>query len=465
MRRQLIATLLIACSTAVICAQEPFPTPITANQDVIAVSFSEFARIPDTDNGQAPRLMFMTAEPGTRRLFVSTMPGKLYSMDYAGKSVTEYIDTNADAWGVRVQSAFNERGVQSFAFHPQFSQAGAPGYGKFYTYIDTANITPAADFESGGERRSHDTVLLEWTAGNAAATTYDGGAARELFRAAQPFPNHNGGQIAFNPLSQPGDADFGLLYIGLADGGSGGDPLNSAQDLAKYFGKILRIDPLGNNSPNGEYGIPASNPFVNDGNASTLGEIYAYGVRNPQRFNWDSQNGRLLLAEIGQNQVEEISLITAGANLGWNVWEGSYRYVKGGVDTSNPRSDAALTWPIVEYDHNDPLFLRQIAVTGLAVYRQSAIPQLTNKLVFGDNPSGELFYVDADVQEATGQAAIRRILLQHGGENKTLLQVIQAKNSEQGKEAAQRADLRFGYGAQGEIFLLNKGDGVIRLLQ
>jgi len=467
MLRSLLACLLAVTATALFAQSDgnPFTTPIPTNQDVITVDFTEFARIPDADDNQPPRLMHMIAETGTARLFVSVMTGKLYSISYDGQTVTEYLDTDAANWDVQVMSAFSERGVQSFAFHPQFNEAGTPGYGKFYTYIDTSNTTPQADYLSGGDRRSHDTVLLEWTARNPAAAVYDGGAPRQLFRAAQPYLNHNGGEIAFNPLAAPGDDDYGLLYVGLADGGSGGDPLNSAQDLGKYFGKILRIDPLGNNSANGQYGIPANNPFVADGNAATLGEIYAYGVRNPQRFNWDSQTGRLLLAEIGQNQVEEISPITAGANLGWNTWEGSFRYVSGKLDTSDPRSDPTLTWPLVEYDHNDPLFLRPVAITGLAVYRGDAIPQLRNKLIFGDNPSGELFYVDADADLNGGQSEIRRILLNDGGSAKTLLQVIQAKLSEQGREAATRVDLRFGYGADDQIFLLNKQDGVIRLLQ
>ena len=170
-------------------------------------------------------------------------------------------------------------------------------------------------------------MLLEWTAKNPAAATYDGGAPRELMRFEQPFGNHNGGQLSFNPLAAPSSADFGLLYIGFADGGSGGDPLNMAQNLSSAFGKILRIDPLGKNSANGKYGIPADNPFVNDNDPNTLGEIYAFGVRNPQRFAWDSQNGNLFVADIGQNIVEEISLVTTGANLGWNKWEGSYGFI------------------------------------------------------------------------------------------------------------------------------------------
>ena len=466
-RTALIGLLALGSSTVLAQAgsTNPFGTPIEANRDIITLHVSEFARIPDDDAGFAPRLMHMVTEPGSGQRIVSAMTGQLYAMNADGSNVHLYVDINAPEWQVRVMSAGNERGLQSFAFHPQFTQAGTPGYGKFYTYTDTGNTEPAPDFVSGGERRSHDTVLLEWSARNPQAATYDGDAPRVLFRAAQLFPNHNGGQIAFNPLAAPGDEDYGLLYVGLADGGSGGDPLNAGQNLNSYFGKILRVDPLGNDSSNGQYGIPASNPFANDDRDNTRGEIYAYGVRNPQRFNWDSSNGRMYLADIGQNQVEEISPVNSGANLGWNTWEGSYRYVNREVSLDNPRSAAGITWPVAEYDHADPLFQRQVAITGLVVYRSNTIAALQGKIVFGDNPSGELFYIDADADSQGGQAAIRRILINDGGQTKTFLQLIQDTNRAAGDEPAQRADLRFGYGPDSQIYLLNKHDGIIRLLQ
>ena len=171
----------------------------------------------------------------------------------------------------------------------------------------------------------------------------------------------------------------------------------------------------------------------------------------------------MYLADIGQNIVEEISPVTAGANLGWNTWEGSYKFVNRQVDVANPRSDAAMTWPIAEFDHTDPILTRP-AVTGVYVYRGTAVKQLQNLLLFGDNPSGEIFYINADKQPAGGQDAIRRIMLNDKGTNKTLLQLIREKNAAQGKPAAPRADLRFGRGPNGQIFVMNKRDGVIRLL-
>lgn len=323
-------------------------------------------------------------------------------------------------------------------------------------------MTPKADFTHPATSHTHDTVLLEWTAKNAAAATYDGEAPREILRFAQPFANHNGGEIAFNDLAAPNSPEFGLLYVGVADGGSGGDPNNVAQNLASAFGKILRIDPLGTSGGNGKYGIPAGNPFAGDNKPETLGEIFAYGVRNPQRFSWDSKDRRMYLADIGQNIVEEISPVTAGANLGWNVWEASFKYVNRQVDVANPRSDPAMTWPIVEFDHTDPL-LNRPAVTGVYVYRQNDIKQLRNLMLFGDNPSGEIFYINADRQPAGGQDAIRRVMFDDKGTNKTLLQLIREKNAAQGKPPAPRADLRFGRGPRGQIFIMNKRDGVIRL--
>jgi hypothetical protein len=172
----------------------------------------------------------------------------------------------------------------------------------------------------------------------------------------------------------------------------------------------------------------------------------------------------MYLAEIGQNQVEEISPVTAGANLGWGTWEGSYKYVNRQVDLDQPRSEPGLTWPIVEYDHNDPILQRFVAITGLTVYRNDEIKQLQNLMIFGDNPSGEIFYINADQLPAGGHTAIRRILFKDGDAQKTLLQLIRDKNAAQGKPAPTRADLRFGFGADGKIYVMNKRDGVIRLL-
>ena len=196
-----------------------------------------------------------------------------------------------------------------------------------------------------------------------------------------------------------------------------------------------------------------------------LGEIYAFGVRNPQRFAWDAKTGRMFVADIGQNIVEEISPVAAGANLGWNDWEGSYRFVsRQAVSLDTPRGDPAVTYPVVEWGQVDPLLLNSSAASGLLVYRDTRIPQLTNRLLFTDMPSGEIFHVNADALPQGGQDPIRRVLINAGGTTKTALQVIQDRNRAQGRSPASRADLRLNVGHDGQVFLLNKGDGVIRVL-
>lgn len=456
----LLATLL-AASTGLAQVTNPYATGIRPD-DVVRVDYREFATLPDID-GVAARMMLLVQEPGTRTLFVNDMRGPLYRVSANGSSVTLYLNIDDPKWSRDVQSQGRERGFQSFAFHPQFSERGSPGYGKLYTWSDVTDKEPAPDFTPAGDGDTHDTVLLEWTAKNPSGAEYDGDAPRELMRFQQPFNNHNGGLIAFNPLARPGQPDFGKLYIGNADGGSGGDPMNMSQNMASLFGKILRIDPLGNNSRNGKYGIPSDNPFVGTEGAS--GEIYALGVRNPQRFGWDASNGRMYVADIGQNIVEELSPVPKGGNLGWNVWEASFKYAgRGGVDTTGARGDAAMTYPIAEYDHTDSILTNRAAVTGVIVYRNGPITQLRGRILFGDMPSGEVLHVSADEVQAAGQGHIRRVLFNDKGEVKTYLQLIREKNAQQGKNPAARADLRFGTGPDDQVFLLNKADGVIRLL-
>ncbi len=464
MRMTLVTTITlgVAFPMSAQAPDDPFPSPIPAREGVIRVDFVEFATIPDVD-GSPARMMRLVDEPGTGRVFVSDMRGPLYTVSYDGRTVSEYVDINAPNWEFPVQARSRETGFQSFAFHPQFGQSGTLGYGKFYTWTDSRNTDPAPDFTPSGGGDTHDTVLLEWTARTPGGARYDGGQPRELLRIQQPFGNHNGGQIAFNSTAALGDADFGNLYVSIADGGSGGDPLNHGQNLASAFGKIFRIDPLGTNSANGEYGIPADNPFVGD--RSTLGEIYAYGVRNAQRLAWDPANGTMYLADIGQNIVEEISPVPAGGNLGWNDWEGSFRFIsRSAVDLDNPRSDPSVTYPVAEWGQVDPLLQSQSAAAGLQVYRGDEIPQLADLILFADQPSGELFYIQADDPPSGGQDPIRRILFNDGGQAKTLLQLIQEKNAEQGRSPASRADLRFGPGPGDQVFLLNKYDGIVRLL-
>lgn len=455
---------LLASGTAAQTTGDPFPAPIETEEGVIVAGVVEFATVPEV-GGEPPRLMTLAAEPGSDRLVVSEMRGLLYRIGPEGSPVTEYLDLREERWGVDVESSGRERGVQGLALHPRFGDPGAAGFGRFYTWTDVGDTAPDPDYAAGGEDVSHHTVLHEWRARDPEASAYDGGPPRELLRLEQPFGNHNGGAIAFDPLASPGDADFGLLYVGSADGGSGGDPLDLAQDPGSAFGKILRVDPLGTDGPTGAYGIPPENPYAGEASPGVLGEIYARGVRNPQHFAWDPASGAMYVADIGQNMVEEVSPVTRGADLGWNVWEGSFRFVsRRAVRADDPRSDPDVTYPVAEYDHEDPLVGPRAAVTGLHVHRSGTVPELTGRVLFGDLPSGEIFHFDADDPPEGGSDDLRRVLLDAGGGPRTLLELVRRKNQEQGRAPARRTDLRIFADRDGRIFLLNKHDATIRLL-
>ncbi|MDH3325477.1 MAG: PQQ-dependent sugar dehydrogenase [Gammaproteobacteria bacterium] len=175
----------------------------------------------------------------------------------------------------------------------------------------------------------------------------------------QPYSNHNGGQISFGP--------DGYLYIGLGDGGSGGDPKQNGQNINTLLGSMLRIDVSKNN---GAYAIPATNPFVNERGKK---EIYAYGLRNPWRWSFDKKTGELWVGDVGQNQWEEIDLIKSGGNYGWNITEGNHCFNEDNCDQSN------LIKPIYEYSHGEGY-----AITGGYVYRGSTIEALEGYYVYGD---------------------------------------------------------------------------------
>ena len=514
--------------------RDVFPDHIADAEPLLLVNVSEFVHLPGIE-GATARLQNLVDVPGTGRLVASTARGRLWAVGYDGTKVSPYLHIGPDRGGAvpppgnlrwRPQG-FAVRGFGGVAFHPQFAVAGTPGFGKFYTLLEVSDTEPPADFTPGRGGGLWDTVLLEWSARDPTAWTYDGGPPRELMRIRQPYAGHrhHGGAIHFRPNAGPSAPDYGLLYLGLGDGGGRGDPLGLAQDLGKVHGKMLRIDPLGSNSANGRYGIPADNPFAGDGREDTLSEIWAYGLRNPDNFGWDALTGKLYVADIGELATEEISVVSAGGNLGWSAWEGSFRVVRSrglarrlarvwswgmhfatgadflwdngyDVGTAGVRGDPGVTYPVVEYDRYDPLFwstgnvavdggrrseepvdangarLFDIAVTGVVVCRDCNVPQLNGMVLFGDLPTGVLMYFPADgAPPGGGPESIRQVLLVEGagadgaeGAGKTLFELVQEKRAAQGRGASDRVDLRFGTSASGDVFLITKRDGVIRRL-
>ena len=190
----------------------------------------------------------------------------------------------------------------------------------------------------------------------------------------QPFSNHNGGAVRFGP--------DGMLYLGLGDGGAGGDPEGNGQDRSTLLGAVLRID-VQNASLGAPYVIPADNPFV--GQTSIRPEIWAYGLRNPWRMSFDVQSGRLWLGDVGQGRFEEIDIVERGTNLGWNVVEGDSCF----DGSCNPNEFAA---PIAVYSHDFGC-----SVTGGVVVRRSELPFLDGAYVYGDFCSGQVWTIDADL--------------------------------------------------------------------
>lgn len=459
--------LSLVTTSFVLCQTSTAQTTGAIPQGTIRVAIEEFARLPDTGSGQnAPaRANLLTTDP-LGRLFVNDQRGQLYTVSGNGSVVTEYLDLNDQGAGFVVSTS--EAGFQSFAFHPDFGNAQSAGFGKLYTIHSTSNdATANVDFVSNagsGISNPHQTVLLEWTAADPTADTYTaatGGGPRELMRFQQPYGNHNAGLISFNVFDSGNDRNN--LYIAIGDGGSGGDPPDNAQDLSNPFGAILRIDPLGNNSANGEYGIVGGNVFASDMDNNTLAEIYAYGLRNPQRFGWDSTNGNMFIADIGQGSFEEINLGQNGGNFGWRDREGSFS--GGGVDPTN------FIDPAAEYDHFDSIpgetgVTGGRAITTGEVVRGGSIAALQGQLLLGDFPTGKIFTLDVDSDPLDGgqDGLFELILIDDMGMETDLLTLINADRSTQGLNDSDRADLRFSIHTNGDIFITNKRDGVIRRL-
>ena len=424
----------------------------------VTVGIEDYATIP----GGNARMSVMTADPAGR-LFVNDQLGQLYSVSRGtNPSVSSYLNFSGSVTGL---VAGGERGFQSFAFHPDFYNTGTGGFGKFYTMHtsappeDSNDPNFAADFTPGGDR-ANDSVLLEWETNDPNAATFVPANAnqpnREVVRFEQPFANHNAGQIAFNTSVGSTDPDRGNLYVALGDGGGSNDPQNNGQNAGNPYGAILRIDPLGNTSTNGQYGIVTANAFATDAAADgTLGEVYSYGLRNPQRLGWDNANGDLYIADIGQNAVEEINMAVNGGNFGWDVFEGT------------PASPDTMTiGPVAEYNHDD--FLEDPTVSGRAitmgeVVRGSGIAGLDGQLLLGDFPNGIIFTLDVDNDPLAGgsDGLEELVMINEFGQEVRLLDLIQDSLDD---ENVTRADLRFSYGIDGEVFILNKRDNVIRRL-
>ena len=353
-----------------------------------------------------------------------------------------------------------EAGLRSIAFHPDFAQEGAAGFGKVYlAYSATTASAPASVevFATPNNPAGFHDVITEFTVTDPAVPIIDAGARRELLRVEQPFGNHNFGQLGFNPEAAPDNADYGKLYLSLGDGGGGNDPLNAAENLGLIYGKILRIDPLENGAA--RYTVPTDNPFV--GQAGALPEILAYGFRNPQQFSF--ADGHLFTGDIGQRTIEEISIVRAGANHGWDDREGTL-VNDDGIIRALPADDAALElqYPATQYDHQE-ITGGNAAIAGGFTYQGGAIPELENSYVFANFPTGRLFYLpldDLDTILADGIVGSDEVSAPLD------LRVIGADGSvtafsDFAGNPSGRVDLRLGQTPDGELLAFSKQTGEI----
>ncbi len=289
-------------------------------------------------------------------------------------------------------------GFGSFAFHPAFDENGL-----LYTTHTEPSKTAPADFALPDSVPSNlQWVITEWKTDDPQAATFTG-THRELLRADMKGNAHGFQELTFNPLAQPGEADYGLLYWGWRRRTSPEWVSVLCDNPGVVWSSVLRIDPAGTNSANGHYGIPKDNPFVGD--ADALGEVWAYGFRNPHRISWDQTGSKkMFITNIGQHSVEEVNLGVAGANYGWPEREGTFLFdvlANPELVYPLPSDDAGYTYPVAQYDHDEGN-----AVSGGFVYAGTDIPQLKGKYLFGDIPRGRLFYAAVDAMELGQQAPV-----------------------------------------------------------
>ena len=505
--------------------EDPLPDEIQLGD--IQVNLVEFVRAPESEDDPAPfgtndayaRIQYLKSPPDeSGRLFFNDTRGILYVTDEEGSEPTVYLDLRDMEVDFYPDVFPHESGFMSFAFHHEFAVEDSPGYGKFYTAFTADPESGTADFieETNSAQES---VVYEWTAVDPTALEFFG-SRREILRVGQFRPNHNIGNIAFNPFSlvetdenddsegggetisadedDNGDGgetseerheDWGMLFISFGDGGGAHDPREHGQNVESPLGAILRIDPIIDDLESEEsYKIPADNPEIE----GAIPELWAYGLRHPQHFSWDS-DGRMFILDIGQDQVEEVNLGSAGANYGWRQREGTFATAHG-VDTEDglggvydvdlEAEENDFVYPVAQYDHDEGF-----AIGSGFVYRGESVPELVGKYVFTELVRGRVFYIETepepeqtpDGDEGSDQdesddvddvlvpgepTTIYELQLLFDGEESTMSDVAGMSNTYlQHSPHLRRVDLRVSVDRHGEMYLLSKGDGWIRKIE
>lgn len=337
---------LIVWGTAFKPAPPPAPAPKkTVQKTQPAYKPPQLALTKVVDGLNKVTTVTTMPDQSDKRLFITEQDGDVRILNGDGKlDPNLFLDIKSE-----VQSDA-EMGLLGLAFHPKIAQNGYV----FVDYVDKGQNTIISRFK------------LNKTTGLADKST-----EKVLLKIKQPYTNHKGGQLAFGP-----DGD---LYIGMGDGGNGGDPENRAQDKNQLLGKILRVNVDGEN-----LAIPADNPFVNGGGKP---EIWALGLRNPWRFSFDRKTGDLYIADVGQEKYEEVNFVAAktgsGSNYGWRCYEGAHPFNPAGCQDA-----ANYTAPVLEYDHTE----KRCSIIGGYVYRGTKYPAMAGKYFFADYCGGQIYY-------------------------------------------------------------------------
>ncbi|WP_034256519.1 PQQ-dependent sugar dehydrogenase [Adhaeribacter aquaticus] len=306
-------------------------------------------------------------DDGTDRIFVIAQKGKIHVFPNQAdvKTAPVFLDITD-----RIVSG-GERGLLGLAFHPKFKENG-------YFYVNYTGGNPLT------------TYISRFKVNQGNPNTADPKSEEILLTYRQPYSNHNGGKVAFG--------NDGYLYIASGDGGSGGDPLNNGQNRKELLGKIIRID-VDNAAGSMKYGIPADNPFKNN-TEGFREEIFAYGMRNPWRFNFDRKTGLLWAADVGQDEIEEVDIIEKGGNYGWRLMEANNCFNPANCDKTN------LKLPIWTYPHGASTGL---SITGGYVSHDKNLPGLEGKYIYGDYVSGNIWALTYEGNKAVKNEQIGKL--------------------------------------------------------
>jgi len=430
----------------------------------LEIQISEFAVIPTEANA---RLISLTNN-GVNLYAVSSIEGKIYSVSKGEASL--WLDVKQALAGKLNTTNSTEGGVRSLAFHPEYINNR-----KFYTseVHDRPSNAAGLNYLSDALQPSGlDSVVSEWI--HNVDGTFTG--PREVVRIGNPG-QHIIKQISFNPHAEPGDEDYGLLYIAHGDGGHYTTPLGGHNNDA--LGKILRINPLQKGSA--VYTVPASNPFVSD--SDMLDEVYALGLRNPHNLSF-TKSGQLIVADIGNRNVDEVNFVDAGGDYGWKLREGNKVYLspdRGTGVAPLPDDDATFgyTYPVAQLEH-DPDYDGGIAIAGGYPIENGS--ELDNIYIYGEFATiGDLYYSYLDEMaqaETTGDPSLLRtaptldfnVFFDHDDNPATaslkkdsMLDII--NDSPRYSPASNRADIRFGRGPLGEVYITSKQIGTIYLIE